>query len=386
MAITRGSDRSSGREMSFVADKTLTRMWHALPGLVGTVVSEETTLDDLECSREWLPGGNQYYARLELAEPHSGTVYLVFELALAIACAGRLVVRPERAIRENIERLTFDGDDLDAMGECVNTFCAALNEGLQGKLGDAYRVVFREGSREAPDASLLGPLGLARGRLVLGGLATGALSLVIPDAVFVAVRDAADEHDETEREHGDEGEDEDPPAADDDDDDDDTSHGKPRQRKARKHEPRKAAVDDGESAGPLLSPEELAAIREATRAPVRGVAMIVAERANAQQQWRESLIGTGAEFEIVANFHQLLTVCRLRVVESIVVDADACSAGGLTLLAAIRGQSGVPHRRVVVASRPTQTHLVACIGGGASEYVCRPLDEETLARIVGPAT
>ena len=133
-------------------------------------------------------------------------------------------------------------------------------------------------------------------------------------------------------------------------DDEDTSQGKKRQRRARQHEPRKATLDDGESAGPLLSPEELAAIREATRAPARGIAMIVAERANAQQQWRESLIGTGAEFEIVANFHQLLTVCRLRVVESIVVDADACSAGGLTLLAAIRGQSGVPLRRVPAAA------------------------------------
>ena len=92
--------------MSFVADKTLERMWRALPAQVGTVVSEEATLDEPECSREWLPAGNHYYARLELAEPQSGTLFLVFDLELAIACAGRQVVRPEQAIRENMTSRT----------------------------------------------------------------------------------------------------------------------------------------------------------------------------------------------------------------------------------------------------------------------------------------
>jgi hypothetical protein len=40
---------------------------------------------------------------------------------------------------------------------------------------------------------------------------------------------------------------------------------------------------------------------------------------------------------------------------------------------------------VVVVSRPTQSHLVACLGGGASEYVCRPLDGDMLAKIVAPS-
>lgn len=146
-----------------------------------------------------------------------------------------------------------------------------------------------------------------------------------------------------------------------------------------------AAPDDDTSSagGPLLTAEELAAIRDATRAAVRGVAMIVAERPSAQDGWRESLAALGVDFEVVASHHQVLTACRERAIDLIVVDADACAAGGLTLLAAIRGRIGVPLRRIVVASRPTQTHLVACIGGGASEYVCRPLDDITLARIVG---
>lgn len=137
------------------------------------------------------------------------------------------------------------------------------------------------------------------------------------------------------------------------------------------------------SAGPLLTPEELEAIRDATRASLRGATMVVAEWPSAQDEWRATLGGLGIELEIVASHHQVLAACRERSIDVIVVDADACAAGGLTLLAAIRGRVGVPTRRVVVASRPTQKHLVACIGGGASDYLCRPLDEATIAKMIG---
>ncbi|MBL8949068.1 MAG: response regulator transcription factor [Myxococcales bacterium] len=378
--------------MGHSADKTLTRIWRALPAQFGSVVGEEAKLGAIECGREWEPQGRYYYARLELVEPRVCTLYMVFELGLAIACAGRLMVKPDRAIKENIERHTFDGDDVDAMGECVNTFCAALNEGLRHEQGEGWRVVFREGSTTAPDVAALGPLGVGRGKLELGDLARGTFELVIPDAVFVAVL-AGDGDDEDDEDEDDDDEDED------DDEDDEDASGEPGAKKAKKKSAKKkkkkkksskkgksAGDDDGdESGGPLLTPEELAAIREATRAAVRGSAMVVAERTGAQAQWKESLAELGIEFEVVANHHQVLAACRQRPVELVVIDADACPAGGLTLLAAIRGGTGVPLRRVVVVSRPTQTHLVACLGGGASEYVCRPLDGDMLAKIVAPS-
>jgi hypothetical protein len=387
--------------MGHSADKTLTRIWRALPAQFGSVVGEEAKLAAIECAREWDPQGRYYYARLELVEPRVCTLYMVFELGLAIACAGRLMVKPDRAIKENIERHTFDGDDVDAMGECVNTFCAALNEGLRHEQGEGWRVVFREGSTTAPDVAALGPLGVGRGRLSLGDLVGGNFELVIPDAVFVAVHAGEGDEDEDEDED-DEDEDDEDEDDDEDGDGDGADSGEAGGKKSKKKKSKKKAKkkkkkrsksgrsaggdgDGDESGGPLLTPDELAAIREATRAAVRGSAMIVAERAGAQAQWKERLGELGIEFEVVANHHQVLAACRQRPVELVVIDADACPAGGLTLLAAIRGGAGVPQRRVVVVSRPTQSHLVACLGGGASEYVCRPLDGDMLAKIVAPS-
>jgi len=179
-------------------------MWRALPAQFSSVVGEQAELGALECAREWDGEGRQYYfAHLELVEPRTCSLYMVFELGLAIACAGRLMVKPDRAIRENIDAKTFDGDDIDAMGECVNTFCAALNEALRAGFGDGYRVVFREGSREGQGIAALGALGVGRGELSLGGLARGSFALVIPDELFVSARDAGADDEKEEDEDAD---------------------------------------------------------------------------------------------------------------------------------------------------------------------------------------
>ena len=111
--------------------------------------------------------------------------------------------------------------------------------------------------------------------------------------------------------------------------------------------------------------------------------MIVAPRETERERWREELADTGIEIDFVADHHQLLAACRERAIDVVVIDADACPSGGLTLLAAIRGRADAPSRRVVVASQPTRRHLVACLGGGASEYLCRPLDPAAIARLAG---
>ncbi len=377
--------------MGLVPDKTITKIWRALPAQFGSVIGEEAKLAEPTLAREWSPDGARYFAELELVEPRSAKLYMVFDLALAIACAGRLMVRPAGAIRDNVASKTFDGDDLDAMGECVNTFCAAVNEGIRNVLGDEYRVVFRAGTREAPAVEGLGPLAVASAELVLGELARGTLELVVPEAAFTAAHDGEDDDDDDD----DDGDDDDDDAADDDASaDDDDAGGGPsgRKRKAKGKAGKKSkrggkgkagARGEAEGDGPLLTAEELAAIREATQGGLRGATMIVAPQEAHRSAWREQLGELGVELEFVADQHQLLARCRERAVDAVVIDADACPAGGLALLAALRGRPGAPARRIVVASQPTRTHLVACLGGGASEYLCRPLDRATLMRVIG---
>jgi CheY-like chemotaxis protein len=388
-----------GPQMKLSPSKTLTRIWRALPAQLSSVVSEEATLAKPKLSSKWEPQGRRYYAELALVEPRPGKLWMVFALPLAIACAGKLVVRPAGAIRQSIESQSFDGDDLDAMGECVNTFCAAINDAVQAELGADHRVVFRSGSQEPPALEGIGPLHVASARLELGGLARGELQLVVPTDVFdvASTEPRSDEDDDEDDEDEDEDEDEDDEDKDADDDDADASDADAAddapQKGARKKKKKKRKRDAGDGRRPdreaqdgdrpLLTPEELAAIREATRGGIgRGMTMIVTPRETAHEQWRASLEGLEIEIEFVSDHHQLLAACRTRQIETIVVDADHCASGGLTVLAALRGKAGAPKRRVVVASQPTQRHLVACLGGGASDYVCRPLDTDTLRRVL----
>lgn len=378
--------------MTLHPTKTLSRIWRALPAQLSSVVSEEATLAQPRLEATWERVNKRYYAQLELVEPRVGKLWMVLELPLAIACAGKLMLRPNGAIRENIVSDTFDGDDLDAMGECVNTFCAAINEAVRGELGDDHRVVFRSGSLEPPSTDALGNLTVAMARLDLGGLAHGEFQLVVPDDVFATSQvSAEDEEDaDADEDEDDENEDEDEEEADDDGEAEEAADESPskkrRKPKKRRSKPAPRSSEAHEAADndrPLLTPEEIAAIREATREGMsRGATMIVAPRASVRDQWRETFEGLEIEIEFVADHHQLLAACRTRHISAIVVDADACASGGLTVLAAVRGKASVPTCRVVVASKPTQTHLVACLGGGASDYLCRPLDPEELRRVL----
>lgn len=382
--------------MKLQPTKTLSRIWRALPAQLGTVVGEEATLAAPILDTTWEPSGRRYYAELELVEPRSGKLWMVFALPLAIACASKLLVRPVGAIRDNIAKNSFDGDDLDAMGECVNTFCAPINDAVRGELGDDHRVVFRSGSQDPPSLEGIGKLTVASARLDLGGLAAGEFQLVVPDSVFEASTSPTEDADEADEDADEADEDEDADGDADETEDvdeasapeeDDASGDRPKKKKKKKRSKavssRPAARESQDNDRPLLSPEEIAAIREATREGMsRGTTMIVAPRAATRDQWRESLAGLEIEIEFVADHHQLLAACRTRQVTTILVDADVCSSGGLTVLAAVRGKACVPTRRVVVASQPTQKHLVACLGGGASDYLCRPLDLDELRRVL----
>ncbi|MBC8067591.1 MAG: hypothetical protein IAG13_04585 [Deltaproteobacteria bacterium] len=142
--------------------------------------------------------------------------------------------------------------------------------------------------------------------------------------------------------------------------------------------------DDGEIAdlggmrGVELSAEELAAIREATSASMTPGSVLIVSRPEDREQWSIDLDGAGLDLVFVGEPHQLLIALRDRDVESVIIDADACPSGGLPLLAALRNAGERLTQRIVVASRPTRTHVVSCLAAGATAYLVRPFAVEKL--------
>jgi CheY-like chemotaxis protein len=144
-----------------------------------------------------------------------------------------------------------------------------------------------------------------------------------------------------------------------------------------------ALDDDGLDLGPSsasvdLTAEELAAIRAATQSAMPGKTLIVVPSMAQRAEWTELLDQSGLDFEFVGDPFQLLNLCRTGNIEGVVIDADACASGGLTVLAALRGRLPELVARVVVASRPTRTHLVSCLAAGATAYLARPFLAHTL--------
>lgn len=343
--------------MAPVPTKMLARIWAALPRRLGAATGETASLGKPEIADAWTPEGKRYYAELELVEPSGGKLWLSVELAIAIAVAGGRLGRPRSEILDNISTLTFQDAELEEMDECVETLCATMNEELQRELGDRHRVAFSRATLEPPTDIDGGPLARAHARLELDTLTSGELELVVPTAVFAIVGEDADADSEA-------------PVASEHDD------GLGRIQ-------RPAAQGRSPDEGPLLTPEEMAAIRDATKAMGAGKTLIVAQQRGARERWRDSIAEAGIEdMEVCASEHQLLAACREQAIETLVIDADACSSGGLGVLAAVRTLQGGPERRVVLASQPTRSHLVACVAGGATDYLAEPADADELRKLL----
>ena len=141
---------------------------------------------------------------------------------------------------------------------------------------------------------------------------------------------------------------------------------------------------DTSARGVELSPEELAAIREATRAAASPGGVRVVSRLEDREGWTSELGSAGVEPSFVADPHQLLVALREHDVETVIIDADACPSGGLPALAVLRNREPRPSHAIVVASRPTRTHVVSCLAAGATGYLARPFEiEQLLAQLRG---
>lgn len=310
-------------------------LWSALPAQFGAVVGVGATLGAIETRSEWTPRAGTYYAELERSEPNAGRLVMGFEVPLAIACAGQLLLVPDGQLREKIAAGELTQEDRDGMGECVGTFIAAIVEAARAVVGVDEQWTLKRAVLDAAELELGDALAVASADLEVGDLAKGRFEVIAPLSLWGGER-------------------------------------------------KKADVETDPSVGGVeLTAEELAAIRAATQSSVPGKTLVVVPSLVQREEWTTVLEQIGVDFEFVGDPYEILQLCRTATVEAVVIDADACPSGGLTILAAIRGRTPDPIPRVVVASRPTRTHLVSCLAAGATAYATKPIAPETLREHLG---
>lgn len=132
------------------------------------------------------------------------------------------------------------------------------------------------------------------------------------------------------------------------------------------------------AAGVSLTPEEMDALREATTKMAEGTTYLLVPVDRVRTDWDEVLEQAGLEYEYVSELHSLARAVDEGRCAGVVIDADACPAGGLAALARLRRRVPV----VVVASAPTRTHVVSCLAAGACGYHLKPITAESLTEIV----
>jgi len=270
-----------------------------------------------------------YVARLEAAD---GTAaFVVLALEPAIAAASLMLERPEADVKTRLAAGTLETDDTDALGELFNQLAVPLAAAIETQTGRPLPLLFKSGSCDGSEQP--------RGEVVVrmscnpGDLANGPFFVVVPETLM-----AVDS----------------------------------------------APVVDA-SPGFDLSPEEIAALREATReAAHSGVtkALVIVPIARDHAHWKDLLDKAGLAHEIASDVTAAIVALRAGEFDAVIVDADSSPAGGLPMLAKIRAAaSGVPS--VVVASFPTRTHLIGCLAAGVRRYMTKPLDVQALIDDLG---
>lgn len=313
------------------AQEALRGLWKDLPNQAGMVLGTDVSCLPLQYDDEFEPPTRGYAARLE-SEDGRFKAWVVFELTAAIAAAGLLVMRQEPTIRSRIDSLTFEGDDFDAMGEFVNQLVSPINDAVKQAPGDSPHFIFKEGTIERTGFPPRLQVACAHSEISIGGLAQAEIYLVLPPEVLGV------QH----------------------------------------------RMDDDGGSGLELTPEELAAIREATRASVGGgrtLVVVPIERERAH--WTELLDGVGLDYEFVADLASIGRQLATGEFGVVVIDADTCPAGGLPVLAALRGGDGPALPALVVASSPTRSHLLSCVAAGARAYMRKPFEAQALVDSVG---
>jgi CheY-like chemotaxis protein len=148
--------------------------------------------------------------------------------------------------------------------------------------------------------------------------------------------------------------------------------------------PETPAAEPGADDGMSLTPEELAAIREATRESMTaGKTLLVVPLSRDRAGWTALLAETEFDYDFAPDVIGLTRALRSGAYASVVVDADACPSGGLPALTLIREASGGTVPAVVVASSPTRTHLLSCVAAGAKGYLAKPVAPALLLDTLG---
>lgn len=308
-------------------------MWKALSERAGAIVGQNVRFSAPEVASELTTPEGAYVARLEAADGTSA--FIVLALEPAIAAASLVLERPRADIEARLAAATLEPDDVDALGELVNQLAAPLNAAIEAHAPDGLRFTFKVGANDGSERPDVDAPVVVQMAFDPGDLAEGVLLVVVPERVLS----------------------------------------------------RTNAPEIESSAGFELTPEEVAALREATREAARGgvgktLVIVPVEREHAQ--WKDLLDRAGVAHDIAVDVLGALGSLRAGEYDAVIVDADSSPAGGLPTLARIRAAAAsVP--AIVAASLPTRTHLIGCLAAGVRRYVTKPVDVQALLEDLGRA-
>jgi CheY-like chemotaxis protein len=306
-------------------------VWKALSDQTGAILGDTVRFSAPEVTRELAFPERAYVARLEADDGSAAFVVLAIEPA--IAAASLMLERPKTGIEARLAAAALEGDDIDALGELVSQLAAPLNAAIEMQSGAALHFAFKTGSADGAELPVSDAHVVVQMSFNPGELAEGIMLIAVPDRVLS----------------------------------------------------REAAPEIDASPGFDLTPEEVAALREATREAARGgigKTLVIVPIARDHAQWKELLDRAGIAHEIAGDVLGSLGSLRAGEYDAVIVDADSSPAGGLPTLARIRAAaSGVP--AIIVASFPTRTHLIGCLAAGVRRYVTKPVDLQALMLDLG---
>lgn len=339
------------------------------------------TLKPTALSSELLNQGD-YVGRLEAKE--TGEVgWVIFSQSSAIAIAGLLLERPKPSIEENIENGKLVGDDSDAIAEFANQFISPINDIIASRTDATLHFVLKDSGSDGSLAPEFEGLVAFCGALNPQELAAGTLTVLLPaDPLGFGVNKAGENaaaasEGQSDAEAGHSADSEDgadgsaQPASSGDDD----------------SKPRSAAAAQSTDEALALTPEELAAIREATTQMTGGTkALFVIPVQRERERWKTTLDDAKLECSMAASLADVPRALRSGEFGVVVIDADTCPARGLDALAKVRSARVRELVVAVLVSSPTKTHLISCLAAGTQHYLRKPIETPNLIASLGLST
>jgi len=111
---------------------------------------------------------------------------------------------------------------------------------------------------------------------------------------------------------------------------------------------------------------------------------IVADDSAAMRKvMRGMLTELGFEVGEAANGLEALESCRARRPDILLLDWNMPVMDGFACLAALRGQEGAEHPKIIFCTTGAEAApIIRAMAGGASEYLVKPFDRDLLAQKV----